>query len=161
MNATVADAIAKSLAAIEREVPTPSAPFGYGTDVSCTDDLSPTLELVDPRSTRAIAEALLRRLDCPRGALPDDADYGLDLRSYCNRGHTADELRTLADRIRGECEKDDRVERAVVTVTAGVASDTLRVQIAVTPVDVELGGFSLVLAASSAAVLLEEMGAAA
>jgi hypothetical protein len=147
-----------SIAALTRTTTTPGAPFGYGADVSLASDLSPTLELVDPHSTRAIAEAILRRLDCPRGALPDDADYGIDLRSMCNRGITADEERALGGKIRAEVEKDDRIVAAVVRVTSttSTSEEALTVQIVVTPAD-SSGTFELVLAATPAELLLEEL----
>jgi hypothetical protein len=156
MNATVQAAIDAELALLEREVATPAEPFGYGTDVSLTSDLSPTLELVAASSTRSIAEAILRRLDCPRGALVDDPDYGIDVRAMLNRGMTADEVRALAGRVRAEVEKDDRIDNATVIVTPTPTGDELRIEIAATPANA-LGRFALVLAVTSAEVLLEEM----
>jgi hypothetical protein len=157
MNATVQAAIDAELALLEREVATPAAPFGYGTDVSLTSDLSPTLELVDAFSTRSIAEAILRRLDCPRGALVDDPDYGIDVRSMLNRGMTDAEVRALAGRIRAEVEKDDRIDTATVIVTPTPTADELRIQVVATAADARTGRFSLVLAVTSAEVLLEEL----
>lgn len=164
MSPTVQAAIDASIAELAAEgaiVATPREPFGYGTDISCTSDISPTLELVDPTSTLGIAEAILRRLDCPRGALPDDADYGIDLRSYCNRGVTRAEIDTLAGKIRSEVEKDDRIDRAIVRVTSTTSADveSLTVQIVATPADPNLRAFRLVLAVTSAELLLEELAA--
>jgi hypothetical protein len=151
------DAIAADLAALERVQTAPAPPHGYGSDLWCTDDLREDMAEVDGHSTLALAQAVVRRLDCPRGALPDDPDYGIDLRGYCNRGVTADGVRSLAGAIRAEVTKDDRVERASVTVTPSPTGTELAITLAVEARDPALGGFTLTLAATSAQVLLEEI----
>jgi hypothetical protein len=153
----VRSVIAAELALFTRLVDVPVAPLGYGTDISCTSDLSARMDEVDPFSVVGLSEAIVRRLDCPRGALPDDADYGMDLRGMLNRGTTADEIRSLAGRIRSEIQKDDRIESAAVTVTPSSTGSSLRVSLVITPVDARLGGFRLVVAVTDAALLLEEM----
>lgn len=145
------------LALLERIAPSPSAPFGYGADLICTTDLTAQMDEVDPTSTRALAEALLRRLDTPRGALPDDADYGRDLRAMVNRGVTTDDVRAIAGQVRSELEKDDRVDAARVIVTPAADGSRLRVQCWVTPVDPRIGGFTMTLAVTSAEILIEEI----
>jgi hypothetical protein len=154
----VRDYIKAEIAALTRQVPTPVEPFGYGVDLSCVEDLTETMAEVDPFSTRALAEAIYRRLSTPRGALPDDGVYGLDLRSYLNRGTTAAELRDLASQVRAEITKDDRVSSADVTVTVPSSSE-LNVRIRITPEDPELGPFDLTLAVTSADVLLKALDA--
>jgi hypothetical protein len=99
MTHAVLDALAAGLAEVTHEVDAPTGPLGYGTDISCTLDLHERMDEVDPMSTRGIAEAIVRRLDTPRGALIDDADYGLDLKGYANRGVTRDELGHVARRL--------------------------------------------------------------
>lgn len=161
MNSTVQEAIDSYLAELEREVDTPVEPFGYGSDLSCTSDLDERMTELAGDSTLALAQALARRLDCPRGALPDDPDYGIDLRGYCNRGVTAAEIRALAGQVRAELEKDDRVDQAAVTVTPFPTGSSLRIEAAITPVDHRLGGFALTLAVTSAELLIEELRRAA
>lgn len=156
-SSAVRSVIAAELALLARVVDVPAAPLGYGTDISCTSDLSARMDEVDPFSVAGLSEAIVRRLDCPRGQLPDDADYGMDLRGMLNHGTTADEIRSLAGRIRNELQKDDRIESVVVTVTPSSTGSSLRVSLAVTPVDARLGGFRLVVAVTDAALLLEEM----
>lgn len=154
------DAIASGLAELEAVAQFPSEPYGYGTDMSCASDLTDLMEDVDPVSTLAVAQALVRRLDCPRGALPGDATYGYDLRGRLNRGLTEQELRTMAGQINGELLKDDRVDSLSADVAFTAAgSDTLRVALRVRPIDPLIGGFALTLSASSAAVLIEELSA--
>jgi len=153
------DTIAAELLLLERVTDFPVAPFGYGVDVRCAADLSARMEEVDPFSVLGLGEAIVRRLDCPRGRLADDPNYGLDLRGYCNRGTTAAELRTLAGRIRSELRKDDRIEDVLVEVDPSSTGTDLAVRLDVTPIDPDLGGFRLTLSASSAAILIEEISA--
>lgn len=154
----VHDAIAEELAKLVPVTRTPVAPFGYGSDLRCSSDLTEKMLEVDGFSTLALAEALVRRLDTPRGSLPDDKTYGISLTEYCNRGTAAAELRDLASRIRGELQKDDRVAAVGVTITPASDGSSLAVQLAVTPVDPALGPFSLTLSVSSAEILIEEIG---
>lgn len=153
----VRTAIAAELALLTRVVDVPASPLGYGTDIVCTSDLDARMSEVDPFSTEGISQAIVRRLDCPRGALPDDADYGIDLRGMLNCGVTADEIRSLAGRIRSELQKDDRIDAAVVVVTPSSTGSSLSVSLTITPVDARIGGFRLIVAVTDAAVLLEEI----
>lgn len=157
MNTIVANAIAAEVAKLTREVDTPTEPFGYGSDLSCAADLTEDMVELDGDDSLVLAQALIRRLDCPRGALPDDPDYGIDVRGYLNRGTTTTELIELASRIRAELAKDDRVSAIAVTVTPSSTGSSLTVTLAVTPIDADAGGFTLTLAVTSAEVLIEEL----
>ena len=161
MSEIVKTAIAAELALLEQAVDFPVEPFGYGSDISCDFDVAPDVAEVDPFSTFALAQAIVRRLDTPRGTLPDDKDYGISVRQYVNKGTTAAEIVSLAGQIRNEVLKDDRVETLTVTVIPSPTGTTLRIVLAIQPVDAELGGFTLTLSASSAAILIEEIKAAA
>jgi hypothetical protein len=154
---TVTDAIASELALLTREVATPIAPFGYGSDLSCADDLTETMDEVPGLSPLALAQSIVRRLDCPRGALRDDGNYGIDLRSYCNRGVTDAEIRQLAADIQNELTKDDRIDLVGAEVAPSSTGTELRVALAVTPIDPRLGPFSMTLAVTSGALLLQEI----
>lgn len=155
----VHDTIAAELALLERLEPTPLAPFGYGQDLDCTTDISEDLLEVDPSSRTALAQALLRRLSCPRGRLPDDPTYGFDLRGMLNRGTDAAALRDLAGQVKGEVLKDDRIDGADVTTTYTSQTRTLDVLIWVSPIDPALGEFSLTLAVTDGETLLKEINA--
>lgn len=156
----VRSAIADGLAALTRLRADPVPPLGYGADVSLAADVDPTMALVDPMSARGIAEAIVRRWDCPRGALPPDGkdaqDYGLDLRSWCNRGMRAQDIRALESRLEIEALKDDRIKAIDVTVTVtqrGALID-LAVAARVTAVD-SANTFTLVLVATSADIIVK------
>lgn len=152
----VLDLIAADLAAIRADAPPPAslAPLGYGTDLSCVRDLTEDLVEVNPLSTRAISEAIVRRLITPRGALIDDQDYGFDVRPYCNRAVTADSLRALKGYARAEALKDDRVADA--NVTLAYASNALTITIMITAHDPALGVFSLVFTVDATGATLAE-----
>lgn len=155
MSAVVLDAIAASIAGITPIMATPVEPFGYGSDVSCAHDVDPGVAELDGSLTLVLAQAIVRRLDTPRGSLPDDASYGISLRSMVNQGVGDSELAQMAGVIRGEVAKDDRVDTVTVTVTTSAAIDALTVTLIVRPVDAALGGFTMTLAVTSGAVLLE------
>lgn len=157
MTTIVHETIAAEIALLEQTEPTPLAPFGYGQDLDCETDLTEEMLEVDPSSKRALAQALLRRLSCPRGRLPDDPDYGYDLRGRLNAGTDLSVIRDLAGQIKSEILKDDRLEGAEVVTSYSAPTSTLNVQIWVSPVDPALGNFSLTLAVTDGAVLMQEI----
>lgn len=159
MTDTVRDAIATEIALLVQVVDFPEAPFGYGSDVWCERDVDPNVEEIDPFSTLGIAQSTLRRLDTPRGSLPDDDDYGLALRDFVNVGMTATEVASLAGRIRNEVVKDDRIDTATVTVTPTPDGSEIDILILITAVDLAIGEFSMTLNASDAGILMEAIGA--
>jgi hypothetical protein len=148
------DAIDAGIAEIpitDRVAPTS---LGYGTDLSCVTDVTPSVDEVDPRSPTAIGEAVLRRLITPRRGVVDDEGYGFDLRGYCNRGVTETDVRSIAARTRAECKKDDRVSDADVTMT--YADRRLSVSIIITPEDVRRDDFTLTFWVSADGIELQE-----
>lgn len=155
MNAFLRAAIDSGLATIERVVDSPTGDLGYGTDIAWTLDMLEPMDDVDPTSTDAIAQAVVRRLDCPRGRLADDPDYGIDLVGRLNRGVTPAETNTLAGAIRNEIEKDDRILSATVVVVPTLS--TLSVRIRIVPARADRGPFSLTFAVTTASLLLQEI----
>lgn len=153
--------IEKEIANLEQVVDFPVEPFGYGTDISCESDLDPLMTEIDGGTTLALAQAIVRRLDTPRGSLPDDGNYGIDVRGFLNRGTSAADVRQMAGEIRNEVLKDDRVDTLTVTVRPNSVGSEITIELAVQPVDAAIGGFALTLAASDADLLLEEIKAAA
>lgn len=155
MNATVQAAIAASIAELEVTSSTPTAPYYYGSDVSCASDVDPRwTEISD--TALIIAEHCVRRIDTPVG-LPDDSSWGLSITEYCNKPTTLQELRGLEGRIAAEYRKDDRIESVRVEVTSSTDYTTLTVKARIVPVDPMTGDFTLTLSASDAGVLIEEM----
>lgn len=164
MSAIILDAIAADVALLTREIDPPTGPLGYGSDLSCADDLTEDMAEVEGFSVLALGQAIVRRLDCPRGGLPDasapsktDLNYGMELSSYLNRPTTTTELRNLASNIRLEVTKDDRIAAVDVTVTSSPDGSSLAIDLHVTPVDPTIGQFAMTLSVTSAAVLLESI----
>lgn len=151
----VRDAIAASVALLTRVAPTPQEPHGYGSDISCAYDVDPGVAELDGFTPLVLAQAILRRLDTPRGSLPDDASYGISLRQMLNAGVSRGELSRLSGVIRGEVSKDDRISSVTVKVTPSSDMSELDISLRVTPVDPALGPFTMTLAASSAEIVLE------
>lgn len=163
MSAIVLNALATSIAALERNTDIPTEPFGYGSDIATTidGDLDEQMSDVNPDSVEAFAQAMFRRLDCPRGALPGDANYGIDVCAYLNDGVTTFTVEAMADEIRSEVTKDDRIAGASVKVVLGSGGLSLSITISITPVDPSVGNFTLTFAATSAALVLEQIRKAA
>lgn len=161
-SAIVLDAIATEVAKLTTIVRTPVEPFGYGVDSYGTTDVTDTLEDVDAFSTEGISQGLARRYQTPRGSLvQDEPDYGLDVRAYLNRGLATSDLRALEGELRLEALKDDRISDVEVTVTLPTLT-TMTIAVVVTPEDATNGGpFDLILAVTSAEVVVEAIHARA
>lgn len=159
MSAHVLAAIAADVATLERVVDAPIEPFGYGTDIAMSSDgdLDENMGEVDPFSIDGLAQALLRRLDCARGALVDDPEYGISVRSWLSVGVTAETPAMRAAEVQAELTKDDRVASCTARVEPDLSGRAMRLDVRVVPVDPNLGPFSLTFAATSAAVVLEEI----
>lgn len=165
MNQTLQDAIDEGLAALTPVQTAPTPPLGYGQTISCAGDLDPYHTTIT--GTRVIAEAIARRWDCPRGALPPDGrdaqDYGVDLVGYIHAGVTTRELLGLKARLEQEALKDDRIFAIEVKLAiqrqAG-ALVALQIDARVTPYGSAAKPFALVLVASSSGIIMQAIGGA-
>lgn len=151
MNVTVRAALETELATIEQLVDQ-ATPFRCGTDLSCEADLDPRMLEVDRRTTLGLVQAVIRRLDSPRGELLNDSDHGIDIRGMLNRGLTAAEIRALPGQIRSELEKDDRIASARVTLAPNETGSELRLR------RVELAGVLVVVRRAPAGHEKNELG---
>lgn len=162
----VRDAIAAGLASLSRVVAVPTGDLGYGTDLSCASDITPDLAEVDPSSPIGIGEAVFRRWDCQRGALPPDGrdarEYGRDVRGMLNRGTTDADLNATLGALGQEALKDDRISAIKVgaTPSGDPKKPSIEVAAKITPADRTLAPFQLVLAVDSADVVLKAIGGA-
>lgn len=150
------DFIDADIATLTRVVDAPDPnTLGYGTDLSCVTDCTADFAEVDPNSPVGIAEAVVRRLTCPRGANPDDPDYGLFLPGYCNRASTLRDLQDLNGQISNELRKDDRIDDLTITISQSPADRSLSVSVLITPADPQLTQFSLTFSVTDADVLID------
>lgn len=157
MNATYAAAFEAQLATLTRIVDVPAnTPLGYGVDLACVEDLTPTMEEVDPYTSRAIAEAQARRLITGRGQLAFEPNYGTDVRGMLNQGYTETELNTLNTDIHNELIKDDRIVDCEVTATFA-DRETLRIAVISTP-QALAEAFAFTFYVTDATVLIEQLG---
>lgn len=155
MSALVKSVIATELAKLSRVNDAPQAPFGFGVDLYCDGDVAADWrDATDPRTV--LAQALLRRLDCPRGQLPDDPNYGLGIRGHVAGPMTPADTRSLSGAVRLEMQKDPRVAEATARVDANVVAGSLRIQVRIVPRGVA-EPFDLIFAVTDAAVTLEAL----
>jgi hypothetical protein len=70
---------------------------------------------------QVVAEAVLRRWSTPRGRLIDDPNYGTDVADSINDDLSPRDIAYLGQQLAAEAQKDERVLKAVVTVTLTTA----------------------------------------
>lgn len=185
MSDVVRDAIAALTAQLAQVSSIPVPPLGYGVDLLCVTDATAHLDETDPASVLSLAQDLFHAVTTPRGGIPDAPNRGVDLRQLLSLGVTGDKLRSIATQAHGEIAKDDRVGDSSVVIdpvntvsitTPGAAifdasfDDSFgaglvvsgvrfayRVSIAVTPKDPALSVFSLILAVTNGAALLQDI----
>lgn len=144
--------VAAEVASFTRLVPIPIEPFGYGRELAMRIvggsylDLTERMSEVDPFTVEGLGWALLRRVTTERGSLPDNDDYGVDLTSFLNKGHTNKDLLSYASIVKGELQQDDRVASASVEVSYVAETRSLSWSLTVEPEDPELSTFTLVVA---------------
>lgn len=116
----------------------------FGQCWSCVSDVASPGNYVS--GNLAVAQAMARRLQTPRGGLIDDPTYGYDLVGELNDDVNATDIARMSGLVNAECLKDERVSQASATVT--FITGVLIVSIALTT---SAGPFTLVLSVSSVA----------
>jgi hypothetical protein len=124
----------------------------YGSDTDCAVDLP--LRDAQVTGRKNLANALVRRLQTPRGALAeieDDPDYGLDVRQLVGAGLTRAQVARWQAEIAAECAKDERVVSASVVLTFVREMQRITIEIEIMPVN-ESVPLTLVLAVAALTV---------
>lgn len=152
----VHDKIAEFTAELEREVETPTGDLGYGSDLSCTDDIRPNADEIPGDSLRGLAESNYRRVTTRRGSIPDAPDDGVDINDYLNQGITPEKLAEIPGILKNELEKDDR-NRDIAVVMTPTGAETFDVAISGTAA---AGPFSLTFAVQNGEATLKEINGA-
>lgn len=126
----------------------------FGSDVSTLPALDDTFTL--QRGLKVLSQNIARRLTTPRGALPFAPNFGTDVRQWLGAELGNEALGRLKAQIEAECEKDERVEEASVSVKYNAPTKALTIQIALATAQ---GPFRLVLGitALSLQLLTEEV----
>lgn len=106
----------------------------FGRDLSCRDDLDPTMREVE--GLELVVEAGYRRLITPRGEYPGDPDYGDDLARFLHEGVTAAELADIPVAAAAELRKEETVQ----TVDGSLTVNHKTGEVAVTLVGVAAAG---------------------
>lgn len=113
-------------------------------DIDCVSDIKPHLPTASGRL--ALAQALARRLQTPRGKAPWWPNYGTDVQQF-----VLAKVRPsiISAAVRAECLKDERVES--VDLTVSVDGNATRLDIQVTDAE---GPFTFTLSITEAAASL-------
>ncbi len=130
-----------------------SDPHGFGRDLACLQDLSPTMEEIE--GDAVLEQDLVHRIETPRGGLVDDADYGKDAAGLLSEGLMPGELAALPRQFEAEFRKDDRVESVTSETTRVDARDgvSLRSRFRI---ETAAGPFRFTTDVSAAGVLVTE-----
>lgn len=124
-----------------------SNPYGY--DLSCIDDLDPSM--IEVGGNLVLAQACARRLLTPNGTLLDDADYGYDLTQWIDADLDPADAAEIQVAIAQELQKDERVSSATCLLTYTQATSVITAQITI---DGAAGPFQFVLTVSALAAIL-------
>ena len=143
-----------------------------GLDLTCTNDLTPTMTTSSGR--QCLAEAIYRRMTTPRGGLIYDPNYGFDLTAYIEDDITGSDLGTIQAGILQQCAQDERIVSAkcavqfvgsnqVTSATSGIVANpkpgTQGVLVVTLIITDSMGPFKLVVSASSLSVQLLQVSA--
>lgn len=121
----------------------------FGTALSCVSDIASDARTVS--GFLVVGQAIARRWSTPRGRLIGFPNYGFDLTQYVNADMSPRDVAGMRAGAAAEAEKDERVDRCVVTAKL----DTSTGEMTVTgQVDTAQGPFTLVVKASSVTVEL-------
>jgi phage baseplate assembly protein W len=124
----------------------------YGTDLSCTSDLSPALVTVSGR--RIILEACVRRLMTPLGSLRRHPQYGYDVRDELNDDLGPGDLARIGAAVAVQLLRDTRLVAVTCRATLDRAG-ALTIDCTLTD---GVGPFRGVFAVSDATVAILEGG---
>lgn len=146
------DAIQSATSELTQVTSKASKPLGYGSDISCRLEIVDFSE-TDPNSKDGIAEFAVRAITTPAGSIPDAEDQGLDIRLWVNRGVTPADLQAYGGQVRGELERDDRIESAKCITTYDATQKLLTFSISLVPTDSRLAPFDLIIVLDSAGIV--------
>lgn len=156
------DIVRDTIAALTAELVTLSStaapPLGYGIDLVCVSDIDPLMAETLSDTVASLAQDSFHRVTTPRGALPDDPNFGIDVRSMLSAGMTQATIRTVSGAIHGELKKDDRITDVEVSVifSGSFRAPTANITIRITPADGS-SAFNLIMAVTDGAALLSEI----
>lgn len=123
----------------------------YGSDFHCVNDVDYALSTVS--GTRALAEAVMRRIITPVNGLFYDLTYGDSIATGVGVSYRT--FGDLQSRAEDEAMKDERVADAQATVTLVPETEILTVSVTVTPVEGEPFDMTFNIADKTSAQMVE------
>jgi phage baseplate assembly protein W len=115
----------------------------FGTTIRFVNgDIDPLFGLISGRA--ALTQAIRHRLETPRGKLRGRPSYGYDIRTKIGAGIADKAIFQIQQEITSECQKDERVARAVVRASFDATTGVLSARIGLVT---SLGEFRLLLTA--------------
>lgn len=117
------------LTTVGRAIDPPTGHPGWGSDLACSDDLTPEMTERPGDDPMVVAEYVFRRISTPPGELPDDPDWGVSIRGRLSSAMGVADLRELQSEILGEVARDDRLRDVVVSAKFSQKTETLEIAI--------------------------------
>ena len=124
-------------------------PVDFGTCWGTPNGQDLSMPSYMAKGFQVVAEAVLRRWSTTRGRLVDDPNYGENLVDMISDDLSPRDVARKQQALAAEAQKDERVLKAVVTLTL-----TAGVLIATGAIRTAQGQFKMVVSASAAGVLL-------
>lgn len=123
-------------------------PTNFGSCWSCITDLTSPSTMAT--GFAAVAQAVARRWQTPRGGLVDDPNYGFDLTDLINDDINQSDLAGMQRQAAAEAEKDERVLSCKVSISV-VSNGLMNV---IGTIQTASGPFRLVVSVSNVSVTL-------
>ncbi len=159
MNTLVAEYLAAEIELLERVVPEPTGPLGWGSDLNCWDDIDETASELAGDDPQTLRQQAYHMLSTPRRQLPGDTEeeenFGIDLLDFVAVGMTEAEVEDAKAMIQNELTKDDRFA-SVDSEFRFLNSEDVEINISITPAEGD--AFDLVLVARGGKELLRATG---
>lgn len=156
MNTIFSNEFEALLAGVVNELPLPTGDAGWGSDLSCADDLDENFAELAPNDPQVVAQYTYRRMITNPGECADDPDWGCGLPRMLSSGYTEKQIKTIEDALRGEIARDDRLQDVIVSADYSYATEALNITVDATIVDSNVR-FSLTTVSASGATNLIEM----
>lgn len=135
MNSVFSAAFSEELSTVERVLEPSTSHPGWGSDLSCTDDVTADFAELDGNDPRILAEYTYRRINTSAGELADDPDWGFDVETLLHKGVTEKDLVNVRNVLRAEIARDERLRDVVVEASYNRSSEALTLNIGANVVD--------------------------
>lgn len=124
-------------------------PNPYGVDIRCQDDMDPYFPLIG--GIQVLAQDLYHSITSKPGSVPGRPNT-IDVRQMLNQGITQSDLQTIQAAMSSVLQDDERVKQAQVTLAFDQATEKLKVNAVIVPLNPQQSAQPFVFIASISAI---------